>query len=134
MTLGKKLKELRKKFGLTQEELGRMMNVSRQAITKWENDNGIPDISNLVLLANYFEISVDYLLDEKRKLPFLSLHISLDKKKTIAFYKTLPVNEKLLVEFIYEFKHGDNCGHQIWLTPVPAYLTITNTNHDLIIY
>ena len=81
MTLGKKLKELRKKFGLTQEELGRMMNVSRQAITKWENDNGIPDISNLVLLANYFEISVDYLLDEKRKLPFLSLHISLDKKK-----------------------------------------------------
>ena len=77
----KKLKELRKKFGLTQEELGRMMNVSRQAITKWENDNGIPDISNLVLLANYFEISVDYLLDEKRKLPFLSLHISLDKKK-----------------------------------------------------
>lgn len=64
MTLGEKLKELRKKFGLTQEEFGSMMNVSRQAITKWENDNGIPDISNLVQLANFFEISVDYLLDE----------------------------------------------------------------------
>lgn len=81
MTLGEKLKELRKKFGLTQEELGSMMNVSRQAITKWENDNGIPDISNLVQLANFFEISVDYLLDEKKELPHLSLRISLDKKK-----------------------------------------------------
>ena len=60
--------------------------------------------------------------------------ISLDKKKTTTLYKTLPVNEKLLVEFIYEFKHGDNCGHQIWLTPVPAYLTLTDTNHELIIY
>ena len=47
MTLGQKLKEIRKRFGLSQEQLAEIMNVSRQAITKWENDSGIPDISNL---------------------------------------------------------------------------------------
>ena len=38
MTLGQKLNEIRKKFGLSQEQLAEIMNVSRQAITKWESD------------------------------------------------------------------------------------------------
>ena len=42
-----KLKEIRKRFGFTQEELASLINVSRQAITKWENGDGIPDITNL---------------------------------------------------------------------------------------
>ena len=45
MTLGQKLKEMRRKMGLSQESLGEIICVSRQAITKWENDTGIPDIS-----------------------------------------------------------------------------------------
>ena len=40
MTFGQKLKEIRKRFGLSQEQLAEIMNVSRQAITKWENDSG----------------------------------------------------------------------------------------------
>ena len=51
MTLGQKLKEIRKRFGLSQEQLAEIMNVSRQAITKWENDTGIPDTSNLLELS-----------------------------------------------------------------------------------
>ena len=47
MTLGQKLKEIRKRFGLSQEQLAEIMNVSRQAITKWENEGGLPDVSNL---------------------------------------------------------------------------------------
>ena len=47
MTLGQKLKEIRKKFGLSQEQLAEIMNVSRQAITKWETDEGLPDTENL---------------------------------------------------------------------------------------
>ena len=43
MTLGQKLKEIRKRFGLSQESLAEIMNVSRQAITKWESDEGLPD-------------------------------------------------------------------------------------------
>ena len=58
MTLGQKLKEVRKRFGLSQEALASIMNVSRQAITKWENDDGMPDISNLQELSKVFGLSV----------------------------------------------------------------------------
>lgn len=81
MTLGEKLKEIRKRFGLSQEQLARLMNVSRQAITKWEGDLGIPDISNLQELSKVFGITVDYLLDDKNQLPALQLRKELDKDK-----------------------------------------------------
>lgn len=65
MTLNEKLKELRKKKGLTQEELASELNVSRQAITKWESGEGAPDIDNLRNIALFFHVSVDYLIDNK---------------------------------------------------------------------
>ena len=61
--LSEKIKELRKKKGLTQEELANALNVSRQAITKWESGDGSPDIENLKNIALYFHVSVDYLID-----------------------------------------------------------------------
>lgn len=81
MTLGKKLKEIRKKFGLSQEQLAEIMNVSRQAITKWENDGGIPDISNLQELSKIFGITIDYLLNDENQLPALSMRKVLDREK-----------------------------------------------------
>ena len=63
MTLGQKLKEIRKKIGLSQEQLAEIINVSRQAITKWETDAGLPDTENLKELSRIFEISIDYLLE-----------------------------------------------------------------------
>lgn len=73
MTLGQKLKEIRKRFGLSQEQLAEIMNISRQAITKWENDGGLPDINNLQELSKIFGITVDYLLNDKNVLPTLSM-------------------------------------------------------------
>lgn len=81
MTLGQKLKEIRKRFGLSQEQLAEIMNVSRQAITKWENDGGLPDINNLQELSKIFGITVDYLLNDKNVLPTLSMKKELDRKK-----------------------------------------------------
>ena len=63
--LSEKIKELRKKKGLTQEELASSLNVSRQAITKWESGEGTPDIENLKNIALFFHVSVDYLVDSK---------------------------------------------------------------------
>ncbi len=65
MKFNERLKELRKKNGLTQEELASELNVSRQAITKWESGDGIPDVENLKNISLYFHVSVDYLLDNK---------------------------------------------------------------------
>jgi transcriptional regulator with XRE-family HTH domain len=81
MTLGQKLKEIRKRFGLSQEALAEIMNVSRQAITKWESDNGLPDVRNLQELSKVFGITVDYLLNDENQLPALSMRKELDKEK-----------------------------------------------------
>ena len=54
MNLGEKIKERRKQAGLTQEQLAERLNVSRQAITKWETNKGIPDIANLIAISDEF--------------------------------------------------------------------------------
>ena len=57
-----KLAELRKKNNLTQQELGDILNVSYQTISKWENSVVFPDISVLPQISSYFGVSVDALL------------------------------------------------------------------------
>ena len=58
-----KLKELRIKNKLTQNELGKIIGVSGQTILNWENDIFEPSIVNLIKLANFFNVSIDYLVD-----------------------------------------------------------------------
>lgn len=64
MTLGEKIREARRKCGLSQEQLAEKMSVSRSAIAKWETDKGLPDVGNLKVLARLLNVSVDQLLDE----------------------------------------------------------------------
>ena len=60
--LGEKLAELRKKKGISQEELADALSTSRQAVSKWERGESDPDINRLKDLAVYFNVSIDYLL------------------------------------------------------------------------
>lgn len=64
MTLGTKLRAARTAVGLSQDELATKLCVSRQAVTKWENDKGIPDIANLKAAAELFGVSIDYLVTD----------------------------------------------------------------------
>lgn len=64
MTLGQKLKILLKDNGMTQEDLAEKLEVSRQAVGKWVNDKGIPEVGKLVQISNLFGVSTDYLLKE----------------------------------------------------------------------
>lgn len=66
VTFAEKLKALRKKAGMSQENLAEKLSVSRQAITKWETDAGIPDIENIIAISELFDISIDELLAGKR--------------------------------------------------------------------
>ena len=68
MTLGEKIKDLRKKSNISQEELAEKLGVSRQSVTKWENDAGLPDIENLKAIATLFNVSIDELLDYKKEI------------------------------------------------------------------
>ena len=74
MDLGNKIKEIRTKFGLTQEDLAEKLNVSRQAIAKWESGNGIPDTENLKTISKLFGTSIDTLLDNEADIPLIMMH------------------------------------------------------------
>ena len=66
MTLAEKLKSMRKQTGLSQEQLAEKLGVSRQAVTKWETDAGIPDIENVMAISALFDISMDELLSNEK--------------------------------------------------------------------
>ena len=64
MTLGEKIYQQRKAQGLSQEQLAAKIQVSRQAISKWELDEALPGIDNIIQLSKAFDISTDYLLHD----------------------------------------------------------------------
>lgn len=63
MTLGEKLIELRAKKGWTQEQVAKKIGISNKSISRFETDERIPKKSNLVKLAQCFDVELDYLLD-----------------------------------------------------------------------
>lgn len=65
MIFADKLIRLRKKMGLSQEELAFKMNVSRQAVSKWESTQSIPDLDNVLQLSALFNVSTDFLLKDE---------------------------------------------------------------------
>jgi len=62
MTFGEKLQLLRKQKGMSQEQLASQLNVSRQAVSKWELNSSLPDTDNIIQLSKLFGVSTDYLL------------------------------------------------------------------------
>ena len=92
MTLAEKLKSMRKQTGLSQEQLAEKLGVSRQAVTKWETDAGIPDIENVMAISALFDISMDELLSNekgaKKPTDYLFESITeydIDEPKTIRY-------------------------------------------------
>lgn len=65
MTIGERIYSLRKERGISQEELAGSIHVSRQAISKWEQDLVVPDTSNLLKLCAFFDVTMDDLTGKK---------------------------------------------------------------------
>lgn len=63
MSFGSTIKQLRKEKGYTQDQLANLLNVTPQAISRWENNSAMPDISLLIPIANVFSVSTDTLLE-----------------------------------------------------------------------
>jgi transcriptional regulator with XRE-family HTH domain len=62
LTLGERIQQLRKTVGLSQEQLAEILDVSRQAVSKWETDQSVPEIDKLIALSKAFSVSTDELL------------------------------------------------------------------------
>jgi len=65
MILADKIIKLRKQSAWSQEELAEKMNISRQSVSKWESANSIPDLNRIIMLADIFDVSTDFLLKDE---------------------------------------------------------------------
>lgn len=63
MNYGEKISRLRKSRGMTQEELGKILNVTYQAVSKWERDESLPDFATMSQIAKYFQVPLSYFED-----------------------------------------------------------------------
>lgn len=95
-TIGKKLYELRKQSGFTQDYVAEKLGVSAQAVSKWENDIACPDIMTLPSIAQLYGITIDELFNND------------DIQSNVKYEKPEQINEEDLVLRVYvDTVHGD---------------------------
>ena len=104
MTFGERLYQLRKQKYISQEELADIMNVSRQSISKWELDQTYPDIDNLIRLAEYFDVSVDFLVTGEEKTTDYQAEEELPKQDTVKQDDTTASRRNAIESWHYEYK------------------------------
>lgn len=83
LTIGKRIAALRREKGLKQDDLAQMLEVSPQAVSKWENDQTCPDISLLPKLAKILGVSVDELLSGKQEMQSVVTLVPEEQRKDI---------------------------------------------------
>lgn len=79
MNIGIKIKKFRRERDLTQEQLAEYLNVSVPAVSQWESGKTVPDVSTILALANFFDVTLDELFDRTSK----------DKEKEMEKYYAL---------------------------------------------
>ena len=84
MVFIKRLKKVRDELGISQEQLAEKLNISRQAVAKWEAGAAMPDILNLIEISNIFQVSLDYLLKDN-KCPGTSAQAACENFEIIGF-------------------------------------------------
>lgn len=106
MTFGERLYELRNKKNLSQEELAEALDVSRQSISKWENDKAYPEMTRLLFMSDYFDVSLDYLMRGIEKEDNEEIVLEKYKTKNILlvwnnFLSNLSKKQKILFMLLY---------------------------------
>lgn len=121
MNIGNKIRELRKQRGITQEQLAESIGISFQAVSKWENNIALPDITLAPVLASYFGVSMDELFDFNLK----EIEYAVEKIVDEAYkyregnpaesrrileegLKKYPENDILLNNLLYVLNYSDN--------------------------
>lgn len=116
-TIGRKLYDLRKQSGYTQDYVAEKLGVSAQAVSKWENDIACPDIMTLPNIANLYGITIDELFKND------------DVQSNVKFEKMEQVNENELVVRVYvDSVHGDAVKVSV---PYPIVKEIANAGKSI---
>ena len=101
MNVGEKIKALRQQNGLSQEGLANKLGVSRQAISKWETNRGVPDIENLKCLSKLINVSLDYLVDEGND----ELYDQINEKINLEEYNAIKHSYKCVEDCVVLHKY-----------------------------
>ena len=119
--VGKNIKKLREKKSITQEKLANYLGVTPQAISRWESETGYPDIELLPLIANFFDVTIDELLDRNisqnkneikegiKEIDILHSQGETQKRKEliIELYNKYPYNFELMNYYIWELAYDE---------------------------
>ena len=109
MTIGEKIKQLRQKNDVTQERLAEYLNITYQSISKWENNNAMPDISLVVPLANFFGISIDELFDRNAEESEAEIRAYLDRSFALRNEGRIMENLALWREATQKYPRNYQC-------------------------
>ena len=108
MSVGQRIAELRKQQNISQLQLAKTLNISRQAVSKWENDQAMPDTENMIRLADILDTDIEYLSSGRRNMgrrPPVVLKtvntVEVEKKVEVPVIKVVEkIVEKPVVEYI----------------------------------
>ncbi len=120
MGFDENLKRLRLEKGLSQEQLAEKLNISRQAISKWESAKAYPDIDNLKMLREVFNISLDELILEGKtdnkdsQEHLMASDIDISKKENLEDKKKYKIIDLMLPGFIIGIGIGIITGNFLW--------------------
>ena len=103
MEFHERLLEVRKKAGMTQSDLAEKLDVSRQAVSRWEMGTAKPEFENLIAISNIFGVSIDYLL------------------KGVEEHAQEAVNEEPLPE---EDTNSTNTAEKLWLAAIITFIVL----------
>lgn len=129
ITISKTIAELRKSKGITQEQLAKVLNVSSQAVSKWENGISLPDVLMLPQIAEYFNVSVDYILHGEY-FTYSDIYMKVMDKVSAYGQQTKESYEEVLRLFASAF-HGICRGglkrdEYIWMYENPTHISDKN--------
>ena len=143
MNIGLKIRELRKKRGITQERLAEYLNISSQAVSKWENGTALPDITLVPKLSSFFSVSTDELFSTKPEITDKKLLEYKEKAaefKRIFDYKSVaalmeqalreyPSNYEFMWELVNAYSH-EKRDHREYGDIIPLCERIVEDCHD----
>lgn len=99
------IKELRKEWGITQSDLAKIVNVTQDSISLWEMNKRVPDTQYIILLADYFNVTVDYILGRSDDFGNVVVsennEITPEEKELLTLFRSLPnIRRKTVMDSI----------------------------------
>lgn len=118
MTIGEKIKELRREHGMTQDKLAAYLKISSQSISKWENNNAMPDISLVVPIANFFGVTIDELFDRDAESEAAEVEAYFEKSERLVnggyLEEDLELWEEAAARYPGNFQCLHSLAHALW--------------------